>query len=91
MVFEDYEGVCDYIQTNKLTSNQKHVQIPLRYQHELQELGFLECTHCSGSVTFADMLTKRMLGHIHHEDLQNRMGYKYYPSTSYIHFYLLSA
>ena len=88
IIFEDNKGACDCIQAHRVTTNLRHIEIPLRYLHELQDLEVLKFQHCPGPIMFADILTKSLTGPKHHEGLQRLIGYIHYPDTTiYIQVY----
>ena len=58
-IFEDNKGTRDLIDANKVTSNLKHIDLPLKYVHELNECGTLTCMPCASQNMFADTFTKQ--------------------------------
>ena len=57
-IFEDNKGTRDYINAYKVTSNLRHIEIPLRHLQELHKVDILQFQHCSWQVMLADILTK---------------------------------
>ena len=90
-IFEDNKGARDCISAGRITSNLKHVDVPLTYLHEQHENGSLACKPCPSNLMQADMLTKQLTGPKHHEQTQWNFGYRYYPPTNSEHYKLLSA
>ena len=90
-IFKGNKVAADCIKAHEITSNILYVEIPLRYLHELHELGILTFKHCLGQVIFADILTKQAKGPKHHEGLQRLVGFHHYPPPSSLHYQLLNS
>ena len=74
------------IAAGKVTSNLKHVDIPLTYLHSLHESGAI-CTKEAGSKTMlANFLTKQETGPIHKKSTQWITGRKHYPPVTSAHY-----
>ena len=51
-IFEDNKGTRDMIDARQVTTNLRHVDIPLHYVHELHENGVVTCLPCSSEHMF---------------------------------------
>ena len=85
-IFEDNKGTRDMLSAGRITSNLKHIDIPLTYLHSLHESGTI-CTKAAGSKTMlANFLTKQETGPIHLKSTQWITGRKNYPPVTSTHY-----
>ena len=89
-IFEDNKGTRDMIDAMKVTSNLKHIELPLKYVHELNESGTLLCLPCDSQNMFADTFTKQETGPKHLQARRWYMGQKFYPPVNSEHYKLLT-
>lgn len=85
-IFEDNKGTRDMLQAQQVTSNLKHMDIPLRYVHEEHENGALLCLPCSSENMFADTLTKQETGPKHLLARKWYVGHRFYPPVNSQHY-----
>ena len=90
-IFEDNKGTRDMIHANKITSNLKHIDLPLKYVHQLNEAGTLICLPCDSQNMFADTFTKQETGPKHLQARKWYMGQKFYPPVNSEHYKLLTS
>ena len=79
------------IDANKVTSNQKHIDLPLKYVHELNESGTLLCLPCASQNMFADTFTKQETGPKHNQARKWYMGHRFYPPVNSEHYKILAS
>ena len=89
-IFEDNKGTRDMIEAGKVTSNMKHIELPLKYVHELNECGTLTCMPCASQNMFADTFTKQETGPKHCQARKWYMGQRFYPPVNSEHYKLLT-
>jgi len=89
-VFEDNKGTRDMLAAGKVTSNLKHVDIPLTYLHALHESATITTKAASSSTMAANFLTKQETGPQHLKSLKWISGREYYPPRTSDHFMELS-
>ena len=85
-IFEDNKGTRDMLAAQQVTSNLKHIDIPLRYVHEEHEYGGLVCLPCSSENMFADSLTKQETGPKHILARNWYVGHCFYPPVNSKHY-----
>ena len=85
-IFEDNKGTRDMLAAGKVTSNLKHVDIPLTYLHTLHESGVIEAKPASSKTMFANFLTKQESGPTHIRSTKWITGRKYYPPVNSQHY-----
>jgi len=89
-IFEDNKGTRDMLAAGKVTSNLKHVDIPLTYLHSLHESATI-CTSRANSATMvANFLTKQETGPQHVKSTKWITGRQYYPPRASNHFKTLT-
>ena len=76
--------------SDRVTSNLKHVDLPLQYMHDIHEMAILQCVKCSTHVQWADMFTKQAPGIIHINPCGCYMGRRFYPPVGTEHYMLLT-
>lgn len=66
-IFEENKGTRDMLAAGKVTSNLKHVDIPLTYLHALHESATIKTLEASSGTVMANFLTKQETGPQHLE------------------------
>jgi len=89
-VFEDNKGTRDMLAAGKVTSNLKHVDIPLTYLHALHESATITTSKANSSTMVANFLTKQETGPQHIKSTKWITGRQYYPPPSSEHFKTLT-
>ena len=89
-IFEDNKGTRDMLAAGKVTSNLKHVDIPLTYLHSLHESGTIKTSRANSSTMVANFLTKQETGPQHIKSTKWITGRQYYPPRSSDHFKTLT-
>jgi len=74
----------------KVTSNLKHVDIPLTYLHALHESATITTSKANSSTMVANFLTKQETGPQHIKSTKWITGRQYYPPPSSEHFKTLT-
>jgi len=85
-IFEDNKGTRDMLAAGKVTTNLKHVDIPLTYLHSLHESATIKTSPASSSTMLANFLTKQETGPQHLKSLKWISGRAWYPPRSSDHF-----
>ena len=78
------------IDANKVTSNLKHIELLIKYIHELNEYGTLLCLTCDSQNMFADTFTKQETGPKHSQARRWYMGQRFYPPVNSEHYKILT-
>jgi hypothetical protein len=89
-VFEDNSGTSMMFNSGRVTSNLKHVDLPLQYMHDIHERGILQCIQCSTHVQWADTFTKQAPGPLHLNHRGWYMGRRFHPPVGTEHYKLLT-
>jgi len=89
-IFEDNKGTRDMLAAGKVTSNLKHVDIPLTYLHSLHESSTITTLRAGSTTMVANFLTKQETGPQHLKSIRWISGRQYYPSRNSEHFKLLT-
>lgn len=97
-VFEDNKGTRDMIAAGRVTSNLKHVDIPLTYLHALHESGTLKTSAppvlktaaASSRTMLANFMTKQESGPNHIKSTKWVTGRQHYPSINSDHYAILT-
>ena len=89
-IFEDNKGTRDMLNAEQLTSNLKHMDVPLGYVHEQHEQGVITCLPCRSENMFADTMTKQETGPKHILARDWYVGKKFYPPVNSDHYKLLT-
>ena len=89
-IFEDNKGTRDMLNAEQITTNLKHIDVPLRYVHEQHEYSAITCLPCGSKNMFADTMTKQETGtkHIHARDWY--VGKQFYPPVNSEHYKILT-
>ena len=85
--------------SGQVTSNLKHLELPLRYMHHLHEQGVLQCVPCSIHVQWDNTFTKQTPGPLfhlpfgtaHRKELTEKVSLSWQSSSSsliHIHTYV---
>ena len=90
-IFEDNKGTRDMLAGGKVTSNLKHVDIPLTYLHALHESATIKTLEASSGTMLANFLTKQETGPQHLKSLKWISGRKFYPPRTSDHFKTLTS
>ena len=85
-VYEDNQGGAQMFQSGRVTSNLKHIDLPLQYMHDIHERGILKCIPCSTHVQWADTFTKQAPGPLHLSHRAWYTGKRYHPPVSTNHY-----
>ena len=85
-IFEDNKGTRDMLEAQHVTSNFKHMDIPLRYVHEEHEYGDLVCLPCSSENMFVDTITKQETGPKHLLARKWYAGHRFHPPVNSQHY-----
>jgi len=88
-IFEDNKGTRDMLAAGKVTSNLKHVDIPLTYLHSLHESSTITTLRAGSTTMVANFLTKQETGPQHIKSIKWISGRQYYPQRNSDHFQLL--
>ena len=89
-IFEDNKGTRDMLKAQQVTTNLKHVEVPLTYLHEQHEISAITCLPCSSENMFADTLTKQETGPKHLQARNWYVGKRFYPPVNSQHYKLLT-
>ena len=89
-IFEDNKGTVDMIRAERVTSNLKHIDIPLSYIHQQNQNGSITCEQCPSHHMWADTLTKQETGPKHLAARDKYMGKRYYPPPGSEHYKMLT-
>jgi len=89
-IFEDNKGTRDMLAAGKVTSNLKHVDIPLTYLHSLHESSTITTSRAGTSTMVANFLTKQETGPQHMKSTKWITGRQYYPPRNPDHYKLLA-
>lgn len=89
-IFEDNKGTRDMFAAQQVTSNLKHIEIPLSYVHEQHENQAITCLPCSSKNMFADTMTKQETGTKHIAARNWYVGKQFYPPVNSKHYELLT-
>ena len=90
-IYEDNKGTRDMLQAQKVTTNLKHMDLPIGYLHNKIIMGSFYCKPCSGKVIFADFLTKQETGPIFKRQRDWYTGKQFYPPANSEHYKLLTS
>ena len=80
-VFENNSGTSMMFNSGWVTSNLKHLDLPLQYMHDIHERGILQCVPCSTNVQWADTFTKQAPGPLHLTHCGWYMGRSFHPTV----------
>jgi len=89
-IFEDNKGTRDMLAAGKVTSNLKHVDIPLTYLHSLHESATITTSRANSATMVANFLTKQETGPQHIKSTKWITGRQYYPPRTSNHFKTLT-
>ena len=89
-VFEDNKGASDMFRSGRVTSNLKHLDIPLQIIHEEHEKGAIMCVPCLSHCQWADTFTKQAPGPLSIEHRNWYTGKRFHPPVYTDHHKLLS-
>ena len=89
-IFEDNKGTRDMLAAQQVTSNLKHMDVPLRYVHEQHENQAITCLPCPSQNMFADTMTKQETGTKHIQARNWYVGKQFYPPVNSKHYALLT-
>ena len=89
-VFEDNKGTRDMLAAGKVTSNLKHIDVPLTYLHSLHESATITTKTAQSSTMMANFMTKQETGPQHIKSTKWVTGRQFYPPHSSEHFRLLT-
>ena len=71
--------------SGRVTSNLKHIDLPLQYMHDIHERGILQCVPCSTHVQWADTFTKQASGALHLSHRRWYTGKRFHPPVGSDH------
>lgn len=89
-IFEGNKGTLNMLQAQQVTTNLKHIEVPLTYVHEQHEISTITCLPCSSANMFADTMTKQETGPKHLQARNWYVGKKFYPPVNSQHHKLLT-
>jgi len=89
-IFEDNKGTRDMLAAGNVTSNLKHVDIPLMYLHSLHESSTITTSRVGTSTMVANFLTKQETDPQHMKSTKWITGRQYYPPRNSDHYKLLA-
>ncbi len=84
-IYVDNAATIGLIQTNKLTSRSRHLDIPIAFAHDRLTLGYYTIEHISRKLNAADSSTKPCTGPTHQRHWEFLRGYRFYPPVSTQH------
>ena len=84
-IYADNKATIGLIQTNKLSSRSRHLDIPIAFAHDRLTLGYFTIEHISRKLNAADSSTKPCTGPIHQRHWQFLRGLRFYPSPTTEH------
>ena len=84
-IFADNKATIGLIQTNKLTSRSRHLDIPIAFAHDRYAMGYYTIEHISSKLNAADTSMKACTGPIHQQHWEFLRGYRFYPTTKTPH------
>ena len=85
-IYEDNKGTRDMLAAGKVTSNLKHVDVPLTYLHSLHESSTIKTAVASSSTMLANFLTKQETGPQHIRSTKWVTGRRFYPPRNTLHY-----
>lgn len=85
-VFEDNKGTRDMLAAGRVTSNLKHIDVPLTYLHTLHESSIIKTAEASSKTMLANFMTKQETGPTHLRSTKWATGREYYPPCNSDHY-----
>ena len=85
-IFEDNKGTRDMLAAGRVTSNLKHIDIPLTYLHGLHESGTITTSRANSHTMVANFITKQETGPQHLKSTKWITGRENYPPRNSNHF-----
>ena len=89
-IFEDNKGTRDMLAARKVTSNLKHIDIPLTYLHSLHASSVISTAKATSSTMLANFTTKQETGPQHIRSTKRITGREFYPPITSEHFKTLT-
>ena len=85
-IFEDNKGTRDMIEAGRVTSNLKHLDLPVTYLHILHESATIKTAEATSKTMVANFLTKQETGPIHLRSTKWVTGRQNYPPINSPHY-----
>jgi len=78
-VFEDNKGTREMLAAGRVTSNLKHIDVPLAYLNTLHESSTIKTATAISKTMLANFMTKQETGPSHLRSTKWATGREYYP------------
>ena len=86
VIFEDNKGTSDIVRAGRLTPRVKHIDVPLCYIHQQNQLQSFDVAECPTHLMLADGLNKALAGPTIKRHSRWYTGHRYYPKPGSAHY-----